>query len=342
VLLGSCFAVEEDPAGTVGRTYAGMPVSERPDVKFLCGDQVYLDVPPLPFSIIPRSEQDLQRRFFTKYWNTWTQSEVVGGFRELLANGANYFVSDDHEFWNNAPEPGMLVAANTLLPGRRQAWLRAARQLFDIFQTPDRVTIFNVGTLSFCLADTRYNRAPDRSALMTPADFARVETWLAHLTGPGVLVVGQPFFVGRTFGPRGKFFDWALSDYTQYEALLRALRSSPHSIVILSGDVHYGRIAQCNLNPVRGTQLIEVISSPLTLADPLAGGAWVPAPSEPLPRVSTVKNFADRVKPFPNHFLTLGFGAAGTGGVEMVVKYWPIDRQATRVAASDAFKTTLH
>lgn len=45
VLLGSCFYGPNDPAGRAGRTVAALPAEHRPDAKFLCGDQVYLDNP---------------------------------------------------------------------------------------------------------------------------------------------------------------------------------------------------------------------------------------------------------------------------------------------------------
>ena len=45
VLLASCFCKREDDEGAVGRTYAQLPAGSRPDVKILCGDQVYLDDP---------------------------------------------------------------------------------------------------------------------------------------------------------------------------------------------------------------------------------------------------------------------------------------------------------
>ena len=45
LLVGSCFYGPEDREGLVGGTYYYMPEDQRPDVKVLCGDQVYLDNP---------------------------------------------------------------------------------------------------------------------------------------------------------------------------------------------------------------------------------------------------------------------------------------------------------
>src|ERR1041385_3962215 len=45
VLLGSCYFGHEDKAGAVGQTYLQLPSDAQPDIKILCGDQVYLDNP---------------------------------------------------------------------------------------------------------------------------------------------------------------------------------------------------------------------------------------------------------------------------------------------------------
>lgn len=47
VLLGSCDFHHEDKAGAVGQTYLHLPPGAEPDIKILCGDQVYLDNPVL-------------------------------------------------------------------------------------------------------------------------------------------------------------------------------------------------------------------------------------------------------------------------------------------------------
>ena len=109
------------------------------------------------------------------------------------------------------------------------------------------------------------------------AKILRSLQWIQNLPGPGVLVIGQPLFsekAGRLFGTFG---DWNLPDYSQYGQLARLLAQSPHSIVILTGDVHYGRIAWCTL--ISGGELIEVISSPMSLVDKKAEGSWEEAPN---------------------------------------------------------------
>lgn len=312
VLLGSCFYKPEDQAGEVGKTYMSLPFGARPEVKILCGDQVYLDNPPQDF-IIPRSSNWLENRSFKAYVDAWTQSTLNGGFHQLLKNNANYFCSDDHEFWNNAPDVGLNVPIFTATQGQRETWFRFARKLYEVFQTDEPLKAFRVGNLSVGIVDTRINRAPGRANFMDPNHLKLLGEWVRDLPGPGALVIGQPLLAEK-----GSVKDWGLPDYPQYAELIRYLRAARHSIVMLTGDVHFGRIASCDLRPELGTKLIEIISSPMQLV-PHAAGTFAEAPSV-LGPVKTEADFWDR----KNHFLTLEFNASSPQRVRMQVKYWPI------------------
>ena len=120
ILLGSCFAQKKDGAGNVGRTFALLPSDVRPDLKLLCGDQVYLDAPSF-WTVFPAvTEGELKRRLLESYLAAWTQEP---GYHTLLADGPNAFTADDHDFWNNAPK-GSVTAPATLIPGTAQAVAR--------------------------------------------------------------------------------------------------------------------------------------------------------------------------------------------------------------------------
>jgi hypothetical protein len=106
MLLGTCFAQHEDSDGKVGNAFFHMPQSRSPDIKLLAGDQVYLDSPWWKY-LMQHSNDSLRDSFLEKYTSTWGQAD---GFARLLADGANYFCSDDHEYWNNAPNAGTYVA----------------------------------------------------------------------------------------------------------------------------------------------------------------------------------------------------------------------------------------
>jgi hypothetical protein len=168
---------------------------------------------------------------------------------------------------------------------------------------------------------------------MRQPDFQALAQWIQSLTGPGVLVVGQPLFNDKAGRLYGTFADWNLADYRQYHPLAQLLTQCPHSIVILTGDVHYGRIAWCPLTS--GGELIEVISSPMSLVDRQAEGSWDRAPDlfppyalPGVPRAPVYTLGSQVFSPVGSHFLTLEFSATGAGA-RMSVRFWPIGRQAS-------------
>lgn len=318
VLLGSCYFGREDKAGAVGQTFLQLPEDAKPEIKILCGDQVYLDNPPQDFLNPFRGKDWLQARSFKTYADTWTQSTLAGGFGQMLKHEANFFSSDDHEFWNNAPDIGLNVPFFTVTRQGREDWLAIARELYQIFQTtPSPPTRFKVDPLSFFIAETRFNRGSGGGGLgdvMPQLDFEKIGKWTSSLDGPGVLVIGQPFFDNT-----GSAKDYGLPDFKkQFELLKKYLRDSQHTIVILTGDVHYGRLAVANLRPELGTKIYEVISSPMQLV-PHGGGNYQAAP-QVFGSVSSQPEFSLK----RNHFLTLDFMAPSPQRASMLVKFWPI------------------
>lgn len=322
VLLGSCVCSRQDKDGRVGRAFLGLPGGIRPDLKILCGDQVYLDSPWYRY-LIPHGAAALGETFLKNYTETWSQTGDRQGFNHLLATGATYFCSDDHEFWNNAPYPSFAV--NTWTDDGRKTWFDLACTLYRAFQTEQTVVTFSVGDLSFFVADTRINRSWDRRRFLTDQDMGRLQDWIGGLSAPGVLVVGQPIFANR-MNWTGNFQDWNLPNFSQYDPLCRSLLESRQPIVLLAGDVHYGRVARAVTTS--GVDLIEIISSPMALVDRSAGGKWSAAPerfpafavagaaSVPVETVETWERFAD-------HFLTLEFADFGDG-VDLKVRTWEV------------------
>lgn len=328
VLLGSCFCAPKDASGKVGNTYFSLPAGEQPDIKIWSGDQVYLDDPWYHYTAHTHSAADLEVRHFENYLRAWSQSGTAQGFNHALKKGANYFSSDDHEFWNNAPNWTTLIRDSWSEEGRAN-WWTTSRALFEAFQTEKPITGFTVSPLSFFIADTRINRDGERREFMKPEDLAVLGDWVKNLKGPGVLTLGQPIFSTKAgfFGQLSrKFSDWKLPDYEQFRELAKILTEAQHSIVILTGDVHYGRVARCVLRS--GLELIEIISSPTALVDDKVGKKWGEPPtfypSFDIPGIArgaieTVGNF----RLVDDHFLTIQFSAIGTQ-VRMVVKAWPI------------------
>lgn len=342
VLLGSCFHVKNDRG--VGSAFLNGP---RPDIKILCGDQVYLDAPASHFLLHTHSRSEMEQMFFETYQRTWEHSGPAGGFVNLVQDGANYLSCDDHEFWNNGPTFGIYVR-DTWTSGGRNTWWDVASRLYGAFQSDRAIERFSVGELSFLLADTRVHRDSDRQRLMTDADWSEVCAWVDDLDGPGVLVLGQPVFT-KQGGVLARFTDWNLPDFAQYAQLARALGNASHSVVIMTGDVHFGRVAHCQLLPRAGgraPRLIEVIASPMSLVDSRVGGSWDAAPpvfpafavpGVPARPVTTV----DGVKMRSDHFMTIEFSGVA-GGARMRVKTWPIVADTANPAGRQVFEDTIY
>ena len=339
LLVGSCFYGPEDRGGLVGGTYHYLPEDERPDVKVLCGDQVYLDNPwretTLKWYRANQRPGLFRAMLFDKYVANWTQvGGEDAGFRRLLADGANYFCSDDHEFWNNAPNFGGVGLLNTLTSEQREWWFAEASRLFRAFQSPSPLLQFKVPPLSVCVADTRINRDTKGVRFLTDENLRAIRRWIEELQGPGVLVVGQPVLaegdsVAKTLlkkGLKNAFFSYVdrdLPHYAQYKDLVGHIKSSDHSVVILTGDVHFGRVACGELKPGSGTMFVEVISSPMqaVLSDknePLFG-SYKNAPTNHFPITENRE-----VLPRRNHFDTVRFFLGEDGRVNMEVRAWPI------------------
>ena len=303
-----------------------LPAGARPDLKILCGDQVYLDAPSF-WTVFPAvSTGELRRRLLQSYLDAWGQDP---GFRTLLAGGPNAFTSDDHDFWNNAPNASITAPATLVAPLRRR-WLTEARALYRAFQRPEtpRLTVMTMDGLSICVADVRVDRTERDEAFMSPADLQAVRDWATSLTSPGCLALGQLLFAAPA-SRIGRHMDMGLPDYRQYPALVDALSGAPHSIVILTGDVHFGRVAVCELGD--GREIVEVVASPLALVGPIPKNDWRRAPelfpAEALP--GTVQRPIRTEAAYQyngNHFATVEFSRAG-GRVRLKVQAWPTENR---------------
>jgi hypothetical protein len=333
IMLGSCFCAAEDRIGRVGRRFATLPGALVPDLKLLCGDQVYLDAPFHQF-LRPHSRQGLAETFLRRYHDTWTQSGDDQGFRQVLSTAAALFTADDHEFWNNAPFPSFAV--NTWTSGGRRAWWDLSSALFAAFQNPQSSAVrqVDVGVLSLFMADTRVHRGGDRRTFLEPAEMQALKNWCGTLAWPGVLVLGQPAFAAKA-GWRGHIADWNLPDFDQYAELCEAVLGAPQAVIMVTGDVHYGRVAQVLTSA--GHEVLEVIASPMSLVT--AGGAreWKSTPAmfpdeaipglvrHPIQPLATWQRAAD-------HFLTLEFWQAGDR-LEMRIRTWETTPDAGTPAA---------
>jgi len=252
IALGSCFANQDDK-GRVSAAYKALyengDESVRPDVTFLVGDQVYLD---LGFaSLIPFS-QFIRRRFAKRYAANWHD------LSDVFTRGATWMLPDDHDYWNDFPfnDLPILALQSLKFPVVREKWIAAANDGVFNIQSSRLLEIIEIGQdLSICLANARTTRT--EQGFMAEAEFTKLLEWARSLRTPGVLVV-QQLLLDEAGGEERNLVSFT----HQYQALVEALASTGNDILVLSGDVHFGRIASVEL--AGGGRLTEVVSSPLT------------------------------------------------------------------------------
>ncbi len=377
IALGSCYWPDQD-GGRVGTAYRGLyehpqHPHDSPDLTFLTGDQVYLDV---GFDLRSDVPKEVRRRIARDYACHWK------GLSDVLTRGANYMLPDDHEWYNGYPDPD---PKNPYLwdlqkSKVRKTWEQTARQGIENVQQCPVVEVMEFpGDLSICFADLRSFRKPNRRGLMKAKDLKRLLDWAKGLTTPGVLVSPQPLIVTTNEHEAN------LLDYTKdYCRLLAALGHTGHDIVVMSGDVHYGRVVSVKLG-TGGATLHEVVSSPLSNLTYL--NAWFATSRNRL----TPKQFPDRrafdhqqgqqhllgwqpqsVNHYPDknkdgsrydiepktswrqwiypgtrtreHFMTIAFSRHRDGsGIQMTVKGWLVrdvdeDPQNERILPRNAFR----
>ena len=270
IALGSCFYPHRD-GGRAAAAYKALyergSHAIRPDVTVLAGDQVYLDI---GFDSLSWLAEEIRERIADDYALHW---QALGS---LLSRGGTWMLPDDHEYWNDYPYTDSLLPTLLALklPHVRHSWTKAARDGVRNVQRSPVVESLTLGNdLSVCLADLRSHRSED--TFLPEAPFKRLLDWAGRRTCPGVLVIPQPLIVEQNPVERN------LRSYgTQYARLLEALGSVPHDVVVLSGDVHFGRIASVPIGP-RGARLVEIISSPMSNLTGLNGLAASVATDRP-------------------------------------------------------------
>ena len=268
--LGSCFYNHRD-GGRAAASYRALyergNETVRPDITALSGDQVYLDIGFDSLSLIPHEIRERVANDYALHW------QALGS---ILSRGGTWMLPDDHEYWNDYPFHDSLIP--TLLALKlshvRTSWQGAARDAVTNIQRSPVVESFSLGKdLTICFADLRSYRSAD--AFLPKAPFGKLVDWARGRDCPGVLVLPQPLIVKRNPVERN------LRSYRkQYGELLDALGSVAHDVVILSGDVHFGRIAGVPIGN-QGARLIEIVSSPMSNLTGLYGLATGVATDRP-------------------------------------------------------------
>ncbi|MDO6563326.1 hypothetical protein Q4488_08010 [Amphritea sp. 1_MG-2023] len=337
--FGSCFYNHRDggqAAGAYKALYDRGDPAVKPDITFLTGDQVYLDI---GFDSLSFVSSEIRQRVADDYALHW---QALGS---ILNRGATWMLPDDHEYWNDYPFHDSLIPTLLALKIKkvRNTWSKASTDgVRRVQQSPNIETFTIADKLAFCLADLRSLRHDH--GFLPATEFKQLTDWAKALQSPGVLVLPQPLIVEQNPTERN-----LLSFKTQYQQLLQALGSSGHDIVLLSGDVHFGRIASVTLGP-QGGRLIEVISSPLSNLTGLNGIATATPSFKPthFPDPALVSMPGWTAKPvhydhsfavstkrgwllsaYPKsrtreHFMTASFLQADNGKIRLKVNAWRV------------------
>jgi hypothetical protein len=356
VLLVSCFHQSEDRNGIAGTIVSQLKATSKPHLAILAGDQVYLDLPTL--KDFPDDLAWLAEKFEQDYKLNWSGPP---GYSEVLAAAPSISMPDDHEYWNNFPHASPFIANSRTAEGRRR-WREAAEAAYAGFQLAypavlgEAVTL-DVEPLSFFFADTRTLKDFDRNFTLSDAARNQLDQWVTHVIDHrmfAVLVSGQSLLskpAGKFTGAVGDYDLANYKDYGQIMLTLQRLSDAGRPALLLTGDVHWGRVVTSTDLRTGRTAFAEVISSPSSLVTTIGadqfktlkgtiGGLfgkkdpW-PRHSEPDPAPSFLASDFYQGR-FPcsvrhgqrgNHVVMLGFRRQGNG-LELRITYWPISRDA--------------
>lgn len=301
IILSSCYWYEGAALETLQDAMGFLDSRDlRPDIQAMVGDQLYVDQPLTDF-IAEKSAEELEQFISLRYLDTWRQ------LRPLLERGQHLHITDDHEYWNDYPFPPVPIGWPALQDDSyRRLMSRLTERAADVIQLHNfgggAVPVGEIRlteSVSLFAADTRRTRTESR--FLESTSFDLLIEWLDGLNGPGILILGQPIVDKKqgyfdTLDTLGiKFFiiltlifsptisvpievflrdiltfvsDRNLAFFReQYITLLNALQNASHDVLILTGDIHIGRISRIwMLTPGGGPrQVYEVVSSPLRI-----------------------------------------------------------------------------
>lgn len=284
IAIGSCYCRARDTGLANSYPPARFGQQDPIRLRFLTGDQIYMDLSPESGSPLITDAPDPWQR----YPDLW-QDEA---YRAFLSASPNLMMADDHEYWNDYPHSNAWLLWDESHPDGPLG--RKMDRAFEVFQVAlnmppsavsdnrahidallsDSARTFElvVEPLRFFLLDcrTRRTRYDVQQPRFAPANWLnRVVQWLQNLPGPGVLVLPQPGVERRASAFERTFHlmgDVNLPDYDHnFAALWDALFRAPHDVLILSGDIHLSRLYRIH-RPVDpdGRKVYELISSPLS------------------------------------------------------------------------------
>lgn len=307
VLFGSCFDINSPWRYVTESAYQRLLswAGDSPAVNFWLGDQVYVDA-PWTKTIRARDSRSI---IFDRYLASWGLT-AQSGLAEAMASTTNYYLPDDHEFWNGYPHPSWFTLAwhttkrmatqiwryrdgtSTPHPSTQGEWGNAAGEAFMTFCTPDRNPAFTesvnpeqLQVLRFdrfvaVLANTRWHRTIRKTGksagFMRDDDMDRLLHVIETTEELLILALAKPLLghLPHTGATRGKA-EYDVPDYPrQYTALWRSLHTRARNdrpTLVLAGDVH-----RHSVRSGLDDKLLEIVSSPSSLLDALDKRRVVP------------------------------------------------------------------
>jgi hypothetical protein len=266
ILLISCFHQVEDRGGLAVRTFQKIRPAERPDLTLLMGDQVYLDLPTL--SDFPDDEAKLAAKFEANYRKNWDRG---GGLAGILDAAPSICCPDDHEYWNNFPHSSPIIQNSWTSEGRDR-WKSAADQAFDAFQVAapaqrGHCVEIDIAPLSVIVLDQRSKRSDD--CTLTKQGLKQLHKWVDRLIAErkfGAVVTGQSLLDKPVGEFEGTVADWMLPNYRDFPDVVKELArlsEAGRPVLLLTGDVHWGRVT--SINKGGRTRFYEIVCSPSAL-----------------------------------------------------------------------------
>lgn len=293
ILLSSCYYQEGDTG--LSRAELKNRLIHNPDLVLLAGDQVYLDNPF--FENIPSHEPALSQKLGDKYRKNFCPTGGQASLYPLLKLAPTACIPDDHELWNNFPNPSPTMSGSVTSAGYERLRI-AARRLYEDYQLGEPgmqgAQKLDVGPLHLLLLDTRFDRSEDTNALhglFSKQTEDELLAWKQKLVGlhlkkelaVGVLACGQVLF-DQAPGLVGGLFDENLQKYRQFSLLQDItveLATEGVPVLYLSGDVHFSRVSSAALTKTGNTCLYEVICSPTSLVTLVPGKSLPSSPHAP-------------------------------------------------------------
>jgi hypothetical protein len=346
-LLSSCFWLPNDKEGAYGAGVRELTKLTSPAFKLLIGDQLYQDYPFNWF--MPGSAFSLYAGRYEQYWGN-------SAYQEVLRATPNYFLCDDHEFWNDFPE-AQIQLGRTWDDDSRARCEHAARTLYWLYQqvvNPNQATFyrFDIGCVSFFVADSRSKRTKfdiDSPHFFGDDQWQALTTWAEELSGPGVLVLGQPLFQRE-----GDWKDHSLSNFSEdygrlcglLEEVLTGAEGKRHDVLILTGDIHNGRYTVATVAGLTAPPNVhEFVASPASRVGPYLKQ---PTPQKPPTKFNVthggppttwtvLEDVSETVPTVDNNVATIKVSPGTLGTVRFELTIWRIRPYDSRSTFGRAF-----